>query len=225
MKIRLFLLIGFVLGAAACAVVDPYRSVRVDLPGVTPFNLADYNEILVVPFKEEESPSDFPLAKEATAYFAAEFERKFKGRVETLAPDQAGSAAPADDAAWKEMGTGHPQALFLTGVIRLSSEVRKAINESERDVEGPFKKTGTGLLERRLYTLTLTLGLVEAATGRTVYGKDYKETKTYVATKQPAEFAFYELAQRAKLKFFRTILGDERTQERYLLIRETRSRP
>jgi hypothetical protein len=219
MKTRFFVLSALALGAIGCSVVDPFRSVRIDLPGVTPFKLSDYREILVVPFKEEASPADFALAKEATAYLAEELERDFKGPVVTLSAAEAAPPALEDEAAWKEKGTGHPQALFLAGVVRLTSEVRKAINENERDVEGPFKKTGTGLSERRLFTLTLTLGLVDAATGRTVYRRDYKEVKTYIARKQPAEFAFYELAERVRLKFFRTILGAERVQERYLLSR------
>ncbi|MDH4196462.1 MAG: hypothetical protein OEW05_03540 [Candidatus Aminicenantes bacterium] len=220
MKTRFLILAALAWSAAGCAAVDPYRSVRIELPGVTPFNIAHYREILVVPFKEEAPPpAGFALAKEATAYLAEDLERDFKGRVLTLEPTAAGPPAPEDEAAWKEKGAAHPQALFLTGTVRLSSEVRKAINENDRDVEGPFKQTGSGLSERRLYTLNLSLGLIDAATGRAVYRQDYKETKTYVATKQPAEFAFFELAQRAKLKFFRTILGTERFQERYLLIR------
>jgi hypothetical protein len=219
MKTRRLLLAVLVLGACGCSAVDPYRSVRIELPGVAPLKLSDYREILVVPFKEEASPAGFALAKEATAFFAEELGREFKGTVVTLPAAEAGPPALDDEAAWKDKGAGHPQALFLAGVVRLSSEVRKAINENERDVEGPFKKTGTGLSERRLYTLTMTLGLVDAATGRPLYRKEYKEVRTYIATKQPAEFAFYELADRVQLKFFHTILGTERIQERYLLSR------
>jgi len=220
MKVRLFVLAALVLSAAGCAAVDPYRSVRIEIPGVVPFKLADYREIMVVPFKEDAPPpAGFALAKEATALLAEELERDFKGRVVTLEATETAPPAPEDEAAWKEKGTGHPRALFLTGTIRLASEVRKAINESDRDVDGPFKRTGSGLSERRLYTLNLSLGFIDAATGRAVYRQDYKEVKTYVGTKQPVEFAFFELAQRARLKFFRTILGAERLQERYLLIR------
>ena len=219
MKTRFFILAAIALGAAGCAVVAPYRSVRIDLPGVTPLKLEDYREILVLPFKEEAPLPDFALSKEATAYIAEELGRDFKGRVLTLEPTDAAFPPPEDEAAWKEKGAGHPQALFLTGVVRLTSEVRKAINENEREVDGPFKKTGSGLSERRLYTLNMTLGLVDAGTGRPVFRKDYKEVRTYLVTKQPAEFAFYELAERVRLKFFRTILGAERVQERYLLSR------
>jgi hypothetical protein len=219
MKTRLLLLAALALGAGGCSAVDPYRSVRIELPSVVPLQLSDYREVLVVPFQEEASPAGFALAKEATALFAEELGRRFKGRVVTLPAAEAGPPPLDDEAAWKDKGAGHPQTLFLAGAVRLSSEVRKAINESERDVEGPFKKTGTGLSERRLYTLTMTLGFVDAATGRPLYRKEYKEVRTYIATKQPAEFAFYELADRVQLKFFHTILGTERIQERYLLSR------
>lgn len=220
MKTRLLVLAALVWIAAGCATVDPYRSVRIELPGVTPFNLEDYREILVVPFKEEAPPpAGFALAKETTGYLVEEIERDFKGRVVTLEATEAGPPAPDDQTAWKEKGAAHPQALFLTGTVRLSSEVRKAINENGREIDGPFKQTGSGLSERRLYTLDLSLGFIDAATGRSLFRQEYKESKTYVGTKQPAEFAFFELAQRARLKFLRTILGAERLQERFLLIR------
>ena len=143
MKTRALVLAALVWSAAACSAVDPYRSVRLEIPSLTPFNIADYRQILVVPFKEEAPPpAGFPLAKEATAYLAEEFGREFKGRVVTVEATEAGPPAPTDEAApggeslhnrAALRDQQHVVAVLLGDRGRRSGQARPAVGNHKRD--------------------------------------------------------------------------------------------
>jgi hypothetical protein len=99
----------------------------------------------------------------------------------------------------------------------LTQETRKALSEDAmKELDGPFEQ-GKKLLERRVVTLELTLFLLRAETGELLYKKDFKETKSFENTKQPASFAFFELLHKVKQKFFRAVLGESRVQDRFLI--------
>jgi hypothetical protein len=116
------------------------------------------------------------------------------------------------------IGFGRPGTLVLEGDVRLKTEVRKAISESARPVDGPFR-SGSGLTERRSHVLELTLTCRDGASGEALYRKAYRETKSYEDTDSSAGSAFFELLGRARQKFLRTILGEGRNEERILLLR------
>jgi hypothetical protein len=110
--------------------------------------------------------------------------------------------------------------LFLTGGVRYTQEVRKAMIDGDmKEIDGPFKTVKKGLTERRIFNLALDLCLIRAGSGEIVFRKEYKEARTFPNPNQPFSYAFYELLPRIKKKFFRTILGEERGQERYLILK------
>jgi hypothetical protein len=93
------------------------------------------------------------------------------------------------------------------------------IDADTKEIDGPFKTINKGLAERRIFNLVLDLCLIRADTGEIVFRKEYKETRTFPNPNQPFSFAFFELLPRIKKKFFRTILAEERGQERYLILK------
>jgi len=202
MRVREAVLVAGLAGGVACALLDPARSVRTDFPGRVPFDLSGYREIAVVPFRDEGATEGLAPGKEAAASIAEELGRRQKLPI----------------AAEAEPKAGRPGTLIIEGEVRLKTEVRKAINEAGRPVEGPFR-TGSALTERRNHVLELTLTCRDGASGEALFRKAYRETKFYRDTDSSAASAFSELLGRVRQKFLRTILGEGRNEERILLLR------
>jgi len=210
----------FLLAALGACASEGTRKIRIELPTGSAVRLEEYKEFVVTNFREEPETKDFDLKKELVDYFSFEVGKKFKGKV-----SQRKMALEKEDVwtnkdLWKNAGADFKESLYLTGSVRFIQETRKALLEGDRKpVDGPFKEEKRALSERRLFTLTLNLFLIRGDTGEIVFQKDYKETRTYPNTNQIALFAFSDLVQRVKMKFFRNILGDDRAQERYLISR------
>lgn len=211
--------------AAACilqfaCVSENARKVKLQIPGPSPINLAESAEVAITNFRVEKETPDFEISKELVDALAFELGREYKGKValRTVAWDRDGLIE--DRAFWKDLGAGAEKTLFLTGGVRYTQEVRKAMIDGDmKEIDGPFKTVKKGLTERRIFNLALDLCLIRAVSGEIVFRKEYKETRTFPNPNQPFSFAFYELLPRIKKKFFRTILGEERGQERYLILK------
>ncbi|MHB8095992.1 MAG: hypothetical protein ACYDH0_13765 [Candidatus Aminicenantales bacterium] len=196
------------------------RKIRIDIPGYSPIRLDDYKEVVITNFRVEQETEGFDISREIGDEFAFDLGRRFKGTVSARSVpwDREGLAGEKDF--WAAQGSVAVPALFLTGRVRYLKEVRKALTGAYlKEVDGPFRETQTGLAERTIYTLDLTLFLIRADTGEVLFTRDYKETQTYGKSNQPYPFAFYELFPRVKLRFLRMILGEEMGQERYLLLK------
>jgi hypothetical protein len=214
---RILLTLLLIAFGASCASEGP-RKVRVELPTGPAVKLEEYKEFIVTDFREEAETKDFDLNKELVDYFSFEVGKKFKGKVTQRKTSPEKEAVWEDKSFWKNAGADYKEALFLTGSVRFIQETRKALLEGDRKpVDGPFKEEKRTLSERKLFTLTLNLFLIRADTGEIIFKNDYKETKAYANTNQIATFAFSDLVQRVKMKFFRNILGTDRIQERYLI--------
>lgn len=200
MRLRSLALLAGLAGAAACALIDPARAIRETFPGVRPFDLSAYREITVPPFRDEGPVEGLEPGKEAAVSFAEELGRRQKLPVVTAA------------------GAGREGTLLLEGDVRLKTDIRKAINESGRPSDGPFPLKA-GLVERRSHVLEITLACRDGASGEILYRKAFRETKNYEDTDSSAGSAFFELLDRARQKFIRTILGEGRSEERFLLLR------
>jgi len=214
-----FFLVAACLLQFAC-VSESARKVKLQIPGPSPINLAEYAEVAITNFRVEEERPAFDISHELVDDLAFELGREYKGNVtiRTVAWDRDGLLE--DKAFWKDLGAGAEKALFLTGGVRYTQEVRKAMIDGDmKEIDGPFKTVKKGLVERRIFNLVLDLCLIRAGSGEIVFRKEYKETRTFPNPNQPFSFAFYELLPRIKKKFFRTILGEERGQERYLILK------
>jgi len=206
-------------GGWACSVNSSYLMLRLEALSVPVLKTEDFREMAVTDFYVPEPALDLNLNQEVTDYFRAELGPRFKGSVSrrSLVPDK--EETFKDEAFWKEAAGGATGVLFLTGKIRLDQELRKALlNEDIGSRENPFlqKKVWN---ERKNFTLQTTLFLIDGGTGRVVFQKDYKEEANYANIKQPSAFALFDLLQQLKVKFFRSVFGSARIQERYLLFR------
>ena len=99
------------------------------MPGVSPFPAGSFAEIVVTDFRNEAPLPDLDPGLELQSYLAAELRRAFEGTV-SLRP------LPADAAAspsfWRREAAGRDRAVFLTGSVRLESQVRKALQDKKR---------------------------------------------------------------------------------------------
>lgn len=204
-------------GLSACALNPAYVRLRIEMAAPGTVSMGGYREIVMAGFHVAEAPDDVDLDGDLTAFFEAEFKIRSEAAVSRrrAAPDD--EALLGDEEYWKAAGGGNDGILFLTGKARFSQELRKALLEREpARGEDPFLSDKIWE-ERRSFTLEATVMLVDAATGRPVFEKDFKETAAYANLRQPASFALFDMLQRLKLKFFRDVFGAERLQERYLL--------
>jgi hypothetical protein len=208
-----------IAGLAACSLDPSYLSVRIDLPSPPAVKTNDYREIAVTDFFLAEPAADINLSQEVAEYFRTEISFRFKGSVSRSSLTLDNEEKLKDEAFWKDAASGDPGILFLTGKARLEQELMKALlARDSRSIEEPFaqKKTWN---ERKSFTLQITLLLIDGGTGKAVFEKEYKETASYTNTKQPVTFALFDLLQQLKLKFFRTVFGSDRIQERYFIFR------
>ncbi len=157
-------------------------------------------------------------------YFTTELSRYFKGKIrqESLAiisPD-----VIRNPEFWQSLKTNSQNSLVLTGHGRFQEEIRKAIlyrsdlgraDQSEEDLFAAQKK----LASRYVFTLELNVALIRPDNGELIFERNFKEIKITPDLNYPARFALYELMQRIKLILFRQIFGEERPQERYLLMK------
>jgi len=204
---------------AACGGGDRYRKIRVEIPAYSPLHLEQFEQAVFSGFLVGKETAGLDLNKELSEYFGPEFERKLHFKVTSQPVALAGDELFRKPDFWKSLAPGSARMLYVTGKAELTREIRKTIlDTSKADREDPLLRQ-RGIAERTVFSLSLHLYLIRADSGEAILDRDFKETKAYSSTKQRADFAFYELAQRVKTKLFRPLLREERIQERYLLLK------
>jgi hypothetical protein len=215
-KIKIALILA-ILFSFSCASND-YWKLRIEVPGKTSFDLDQYNEVVVTNFLIKEETKDFDLNNELVDYFSFEIGQNFKGKVSSKKIAFEKEEPFKNEAFWTNLLPAQKNAVLFTGGAQYIEEIRKAIlQEKTERFEDPFISKKRGLAERRFYTLNIDLYIIDAKTGRTLYTRNFKESKGYQNPNQTAPFAFFDLIQRVKAKFFRNVLGEESIQERYLI--------
>jgi hypothetical protein len=215
-KINIILILT-ILFSISCA-SDKYLKLRMEVPYKTMFDLDKFSEVIVTNFLIKEETEDLDLNKELVDYFSFEIGQNFKGEIssEIITFDE--EEPFKNEAFWKNLLSDQREVILFTGGAQYTEEIRKAILEKKKSrFEDPFTSQKRSLAERRFYTLNLDLYIIDAKTGKTLYTRTFKETKGYENPKQTASFAFFELIQRVKKKFFRNVLGEASIQERYLI--------
>lgn len=214
-KIKIVLVLT-ILFSFSCASND-YWKLRIEVPGKASFNLDQYNEVVITNFLIKEETKDFNLNQELVDYFSFEIGQNFKGKV-SIKEITFEEEPFKNEAFWKNLLPDRKEAILFTGGVQYTEEIRKAILQKQKErFEDPFVSTKRSLAERRFYTLNLDLYIIDAKTGKALYKRNFKESKGFENPKQTAPFAFFELIQRVKAKFFRNILGEATIQERYLI--------
>ncbi|MQY61050.1 hypothetical protein GH153_04340 [bacterium] len=214
-KIKIVLVLSL-LFSFSCASND-YWKLKIEVPGRAVFNLDQFSEIVITNFLIEEETKDFDLNQELVDYFSFEIGQNFKGKV-SIKEITFEEEPFKNEAFWKNLLPDRKEAILFTGGVQYTEEIRKAILQKQKArFEDPFVSKKRSLAERRFYTLNLDLYIIDAKTGKALYKINFKESKGYENPKQTAPFAFFDLIQRVRAKFFRNILGEANIQERYLI--------
>ncbi|MFP4081324.1 MAG: hypothetical protein ACLFVG_01055 [Candidatus Aminicenantes bacterium] len=216
-KIKFILLAAFFF-LLSCA--THYRwKIKLEIPGESALDLKPFQQIVITNFLIKKETRDIDLSKEIMDYFNFEIGQKYEGEISLKDISLKDEQVFEQDNFWKHLQDDAKKTLFFTGSAHYSEEVRKAILEKtrRRQYDEPFTSEKK-LAERKFYTLQLDLYLIEAESGNPVYERSFKETQGYDNPNQTAYFAFFDLIQKVKEKFFRHLLGGERTEERYLII-------
>ena len=190
---------------------------KIEMTGESQVDLNKFNQIVITNFLIQKETKDINLNKEIADYFKLEIGQNFEGKIISEAFSIEDEEVYKNQDFWKGLIEEPEQTLFITGTVNYSEEIRKAILETSRDrFEDPFPASKK-LAERKFYTLNMDLYLIDAQTGKPLYQRSFKETKSYENPNQTAYFAFFDLIQQVKVKFFRNILGDKKIEERYLI--------
>jgi hypothetical protein len=202
MRLRLsFLAPALATVLAACASA-PYDRVMIDIPAVSPVTVERYGSIVVEDFRETQAVPDVPLGRRTAEYLEAELRREFKGTVA-----RRGTAAPP------------AEGLVLSGTIGLTQLAQKALREKDIIKDGPFGLEDRGLVERKVFTMTVEYKLTDAATGAVVLTGSLRESRTYGDVQQSPDFALFDLFPLVKARLFPDLFGRALSGERYLLLR------
>lgn len=206
------------LAVAGCSSSGPL-DVRVSMPGVTPLAAGTVSTVIITPFRDRAPFAEFQpgpaLEEELAKGLGRELKLKDKaGRVERA--EGMAAAEPADAAAWRTAGASQgPGTVYLAGTIRMSSDVRKALDKKAL-ADGPFNLV-TKLLAKKRWRLEAEIYVISAATGETLHRETCDEFQDYGELDKPAEFAFSELSERVIQDLYRVLCATPTTETRTLL--------
>jgi hypothetical protein len=216
MRVRAFVILAAGLTAvAACRSLEPVL-VHVDMPGVSPFPPGAFAEVVVTEFRNEAPLADLDVGRELQAYLAEGLRRSFPGTVSLRpCPDE---DAPAPSF-WKDAAGGRERLVFLSGSVRLTSEVRKALKGEKTPIDGPFDAAKRNLIEQLRWTLVVDVAIISGESGETIFTKAFREDRDYIDLERPAEFAFSATSAAFRERLFQCFLGAPTIEKRSLLRR------
>lgn len=205
------------LAGTACGHGGPV-GVSLNMPGIAVLPPGSFSEIVVTDFADTAPPPDLAPGLELPNYLAAEIGRVFAGPVSRAAVPAEAAAGPAPPSFWKEKGAGHEGAVFLTGSVSLTGQVRKAVDRV-MPIDRLFDASRSGLIEQLRWTMAVDVFLVSAATGEILHRTSLREDRDYSELDKPVEFAFSDLSDRIRARLFPALLGTSTIERRALLRR------
>ncbi len=209
----IFILILFLF--VSCSSVNFFR-VNVEVPGKPIFDINQFDEIIVTDFFIKKETKGFDLNQELVNYFETQMKQNFKAKVSSRRVSLSNEELLKDKAFWKNIQPDSQGTVLFTGTVDYIEEVRKAIVQTKKKADDTFQRD-QAIEERRFYTLTLVFYMIDAQTGEILYTRDFKETQGYRNPNQTAAFAFFDLADTVRSKFFSSVLGTVKIQQRYLI--------
>jgi len=215
-KNKFWLLLAVVL-LFSCSPGNHWK-LKIEMPGESVVDLSQFKEIVITNFLIKNQTKDIDLSQEIKDYLITELGQNYEGKIISQKISIENEEAFQDEEYWRTVEKETESSLILTGTADYREEIRKAILEEKRGerFEGPFSPERK-LAERKFYTLELDIFLIEGQSGQTLYKRDFKEVKGYKNPNQTAFYAFFDLIQRVKVKFFGNILGGKKIEERYLI--------
>jgi hypothetical protein len=212
-KFALLLLSLFLLSCSS----SYYWKTKIEIPGEPILKLDNFKEIVITDFIIKKETKDFDLNREIVDYLTSELAKEFEGKIYSVNVPLEKEEMLGDEEFWKAQGEDLKETLLISGSAQYTEEVRKAILARRKDaVDDPFRSQ-RGLAERKFYTFLLDLYVIDPKTGSALYKRSFKESQGYENPKQTAHFAFFDLIQRVKTKFFQNIFAEAKIQERYLI--------
>lgn len=194
-----------------------HLQVRIEMPRQTKIDLDNFDEIAIANFLVKEEAKDFNLNREIADYFAIELDQKAKKKISSLEVPLETEDVFEDKDFWRKQIPGKKRSIMFTGTLEFTQEIRKAIRSAEkRRFDDPFPEESR-IEERRFFSLSLHLYLIDSQSGEAVYERTFKESESYRKPNQTAYFAFYDMMLNIRDKLFRQILREEQIQERYLI--------
>jgi hypothetical protein len=212
----LFILILFYL--ASCSSAN-YTRVAVQVPRKTVLDINQFDEIIVSDFLIKKEPENFNLNQELVTFFTTEMTQSIKGKVSRRRISLDSEELFKKASFWKDLLSDSKETILFTGIAEYTEEIRKAILQTKKKRSDDNFSRKEAVEERRFYTLNLSLYLIDSQTGETLYTQVFKETQGYKNPKQTGPFAFFDLAEKVKGKFFGQILSGVRAQQRFLILR------
>jgi hypothetical protein len=200
---------------AACGSLDPVL-VHVGMPGVSPFPPGSFDEIVVTEFLNDAAPADFDPGRALQTYLIDELRHKFPGRV--LPGPRPETPAPPPSF-WQDAAAGRRGVIFLTGSVRLESDLRKALKDQRIPLDSPFEPGKRGLIEKLHWTFIVDLAVVSGDNGETIYERSFREDRDYSDLEKPAEFALSDTSAAFRDRLFPALLGTSEIEKRTLLRR------
>ncbi|MFB0566447.1 MAG: hypothetical protein ACETWK_12325 [Candidatus Aminicenantaceae bacterium] len=195
-----------------------YWKLEIEIPRVTSINLDQYKELIITNFLIEKETKDLNLNKELNDFFSSELAKNYKGQIVSKEISWEKKDLFKNKEFWQTLLPESEETVFLTGDVQFSQETRKAILDRRTMRSADLYLTPEkGLAQRKFFTLVLNLYLINSKSGELIYERNFKESKGYPNPKQTANFAFFDLMERVRLIFFRTIFGEEKIQQRYLI--------
>lgn len=215
-----FLILAILAALAVSCATESSVKVKVVIPGSPAVRLDPYREIVVAAFWQETELKDFNLNQALVSYLRDEIEHQFKGKLSSKTISWENAQMTENKDFWKQLLPEPQGCLILTGKAQFTQDVRKALLAKDRRAidDGPFTPE-KAWAARKSFSLKLGIYLIKPDTGEVLFQKDFQEAMDYEGQKQMAEFAFFDLLQKIKLKLFRLLFGSEKIQERYLLSR------
>jgi hypothetical protein len=215
MKKNKTIFILLLLFFASCSSVN-YFKVNVEVPGKPVFDINQFDKIIVTDFFIKKEREDFDLNQELVNYFETQMKQNFEAEVLSRRVSLSDEEIFKEKAFWKNIQPDSQETVLFTGTVDYLEEVRKAVVQTKKKADDSFQRD-KAIEERRFYTLTFDFYLIDAQTGEILYTRSLKETQGYKNPNQTAAFAFFDLANTVKSKFFSTVLGTVKIQQRYLI--------
>ncbi len=206
------------LAAAGCRSTDPL-DVHVSMPGVSPFAPGTFKAIVITRFQEETPVADFAAGAALEAALEARLRSGTRGLVERITRSKVEAVAGRDEpAVWRTAGAAEgPDTIYLAGSVKMSSQVRKALDRNAV-TDGPFDLKAR-LLAKCRWQLEVDLYVISAATGETLHHQTWRETEDYNELDKTAEFAFSALSERVLDRLKEILFASPTIEVRTLLRR------
>jgi hypothetical protein len=212
---RLFLLLGLIFFLSCSS--GEHLNLRIELPRKTPIPLDDFDEFIVTNFVIKGKSQDFDINKELSDFFSAELDRGLEKKISSEEISFENEEVFQDQEFWQTLFPDRRGTLLFTGSLEYTQETRKAIRTlQKRQFETPFPEESR-IDARKFYSLDIQIYIIDAQTGRSLYKRNFKESKTYNNPNQTSHFAFIDILQSVRDKLFRQLLGEEQVQQRYLI--------